>query len=92
MLSTISKLLADVRLGEPTSDEGLTMIPMFGESVGAPEFVTLVEAIGAGSLVVTEVDAGGSVPELRARNDGKTGVLVPADNAAEAAVVSGLQV
>src|SRR5213596_618244 len=29
---------------------------------------------------------------LRARNDGKTGVLVPAENAAEAAVVDGLQV
>src|SRR5262252_9501201 len=29
---------------------------------------------------------------LRARADGKTGVLVPADNAAEAAVVHGLQV
>ncbi|MEW6303547.1 MAG: YifB family Mg chelatase-like AAA ATPase [Verrucomicrobiota bacterium] len=29
---------------------------------------------------------------LRARADGKTGILVPADNAAEAAVVAGLQV
>ena len=29
---------------------------------------------------------------LRARDDGKTGVLVPAENAAEAAVVAGLQV
>src|SRR6187402_565311 len=29
---------------------------------------------------------------IRARNDGKVGVLVPADNAAEAAVVKGLQV
>ena len=29
---------------------------------------------------------------LRARADGKTGVLVPAENAAEAAVVEGLQV
>src|SRR5256885_10696515 len=29
---------------------------------------------------------------LRARQEGKVGVLVPADNAAEAAVVSGLQV
>jgi magnesium chelatase family protein len=29
---------------------------------------------------------------IRARDDGKTGVLVPADNAAEAAVVKGLQV
>jgi len=29
---------------------------------------------------------------LRAKADGKTGILVPAENAAEAAVVSGLQV
>ena len=29
---------------------------------------------------------------LRARAEGKVGVLVPADNAAEAAVVAGLQV
>jgi len=76
MLSTISRLLADIRLGEPVSDEGLTLIPVFGEAAGAPPFVTLTEAIAAGALKVTEKDAGGSVPELRARNDGDVGVLI----------------
>ena len=76
MLSTISRLLADVRLGDPVTDEGLTLIPVFGELRDAPGFITLPEALSAGTLAVTEVDAGGSVPELRARNDGKLGVLI----------------
>jgi hypothetical protein len=76
MQSTISKLLAGVRLGEPKTDGGLTIIPMFGGFADAPKFITLTEALGAETLVVTEVDAGGSVPELRARNDGGLGVLI----------------
>jgi len=76
MDATISTLLGTIRLGEPSSSGALTLLPVFGETEGAPEFVTLGEALTAGSLLVTEVDVGGSVPELMAHNQGAVGVLV----------------
>lgn len=76
MDATISTLLGTVRLGEPSSSGALTLLPVFGEMEGAPGFVTLGEALAAGSLLVTEVDVGGSVPELMAHNQGTVGVLV----------------
>jgi hypothetical protein len=72
----ISTLLDGVQLGEPVTDEGLTLVPVFGEFACMPEFVTLVEAIAAKSLVVTEVSESGSVPTLKAHNTGPTGVLL----------------
>ncbi|HEY2952181.1 MAG TPA: ATP-binding protein, partial [Verrucomicrobiae bacterium] len=48
---------------------------------------------GLGSATVPVRPVKGVLPiALRARAEGKSGVLVPADNAAEAAVVKGLQV
>jgi hypothetical protein len=76
MDTTISTLLGTIRLGEPSTSGALTLIPVFGETPGAPEFVTLGEALAAGSLVITEIDAGGSVPELMAHNQGPVGILV----------------
>ena len=76
MDATISTLLGAISLGEAVSSRGLTLVPVFGQTPDAPEFVTLAEALDAGSLVVTEVDKGGSVPELLARNEGGVGVLV----------------
>ncbi len=76
MDATVSTLLGTVRLGEPSSSGALTLLPVFGEMEGAPGFVTLSEALAAGSLLITEVDVGGSVPELMARNQGTVGVLV----------------
>lgn len=76
MDTTISTLLGTIKLGEPSSSGALTLIPVFGEMPGAPDFITLGEALAAGSLLITEVDAGGSVPELMAHNQGTVGVLV----------------
>jgi hypothetical protein len=41
-----------------------------------PRYITLRQAIGDGRAVVTEVDEGGSVPELRVVNKGDTRILV----------------
>ena len=76
MVSTISKLLGEVRLGEPVSEAGLTLIPVFAEFDDAPPLITLGEALELGTLVVTEIDAGGAVRELRATNCGDVGVLI----------------
>jgi len=74
--TVISALIDGLEFGDPVSDEGLTLVPVFGEFAGLPEFVTLQEAIASRSLVVTEVSQGGSVPSLSARNAGATGVLI----------------
>lgn len=76
MSAVISTLVGQLRLGDPVSDGGLTLVPVFGRFDGVPEFVTLEEAIASRTLMVTEVSEGGAVPMLMARNVGATGVLI----------------
>ena len=76
MSTVISALIDGLEFGDPVSDEGLSLVPVFGEFTGLPEFVTLQEAIASHSLIVTEVSEGGAVPQLRAHNVGVTGVLI----------------
>ena len=76
MNAIISTLLGAIQLGEPVTDAGLTLIPVFGQFDGVPDFVTLGEALSTGTLMVTEVSQDGSVPTLKARNTGKAGVLI----------------
>ena len=65
-----------LQLGDPVSDGGLSLVPVFGRFDGVPDFVTLEEAIASRSLVVTEISEGGAVPLLKAHNLGVTGVLI----------------
>ncbi len=76
MSAVISTLVGQLRLGDPVSDGGLTLVPVFGRFEGAPEFVTLEEAIVSRTLMVTEVSESGAVPMLMARNVGPTGILI----------------
>ncbi|MCX8033421.1 MAG: hypothetical protein N3B14_08575 [Thermoleophilia bacterium] len=76
MASVIDTLIKTIRLGEPVAHRGFTLIPVCGELENVPEFITLSEALTAGTLVVTEVNAAGSVPTLKAVNRGRTGVLL----------------
>jgi hypothetical protein len=74
MDAILDKLLAGLRLGEAAVHGGLTVMPLFAELKG-PAYVTLDEALAAGTLTVGELD-GGTVPELVAENQGKVAVLV----------------
>ena len=76
MSAVIAELAGRLRLGAPVRDGGLAVVPVFGEFAGTPDFVTLEEAMSAGSLVVTEISEGGSVPALKALNRGAAGVLI----------------
>jgi hypothetical protein len=76
MSTVISTFAAQLRLGDPLGDGGLTLIPVFGRFDGVPDFVTLEEAIASRSLVVTEVSESGAVPLLKAHNVGAIGVLI----------------
>src|SRR5689334_2373288 len=91
--TTINLAPADVKKGGPSFD-----LPIALGMLAASEQIEtdqLDNFVVVGELALTGAvrPCKGVLPiALRAKADGKTGVLVPADNAAEAAVVSGLKV
>ncbi len=72
----ITTLLQGLRLSEPVHSAGLTFVPVICDMPLGPEYVTLAEAVAAKTLKVTEVNEGGSVPNLVARNVGDVAVLI----------------
>ena len=64
-----------VRVGEPVRRGPLAVFPLFAEASSPVDYLLADEAIGASSLVVTEVGEAGSVPELRVENAGDRRVL-----------------
>ncbi len=76
MSAIISEFVGSLRLGDPVSDSGLTLTPIFGDFPTAPEFVTLEQAMSSNALKITEVSEGGAVPLLKAHNRGPLGVLI----------------
>lgn len=65
-----------IHLGDMAVHKELAVIPLLSNESGGPEYVTLKEALAGGSMVVTEVSQGGSVPELKVVNSGKANVLM----------------
>ena len=76
-MRTITQELRSITIGERAHFDGLTVFPLFRDGSVPPDGYTLLEeAIAAGSARVTEVSAGGSVPELRFENLGEKPVLL----------------
>src|ERR1017187_9446955 len=77
-IPTIAHELGSIPVGDPTHFGGLTIFPLFrnGPASAEPGYTLLEEAIGRGTARVTELGAGGSVPELRFENLGETPVLL----------------
>jgi hypothetical protein len=67
---------AALRLGAPQSHGSLTVVPLAFWRDRGPHCDTLAAALRAGTLHVTEISAGGSVPELKVINQGARGVLM----------------
>lgn len=65
-----------IEFGEAQVYRGMAAIPLFAPDDGIPHYLTLKAALEAGVLVVTEVNEGGSVPELLAKNTGDAPVLL----------------
>ncbi len=68
--------LLGVELGAFQSFENMAVFPLRFSGNGGPEYITLGEALERGVLVVSEVSAGGSVPELMVENKGEAAVLI----------------
>ncbi len=76
MESQIKSYLAGVTIGEPQISHNLVVFPLQAPQNGVMSFITLDEAIAAGSVIVSEISAGGSVPLLLVANKGETAVLL----------------
>jgi hypothetical protein len=68
--------LQSVKLGEAVTFKNLTMFPLLDGAPGAPDYLTLDEALQAGQVSVTEVHEGGIVNNLKVTNRAGLAVLI----------------
>jgi hypothetical protein len=73
---TVFDAIQSISFGSETTFQNLTMVPILGSGERQPEYVTLDEALAAGSVEVTEVSDAGHVPELKVFVNGAMPVLL----------------
>ena len=76
MKEIINGHFSGLRLGGELKFEEMILFPLFSDDALGPEYLTMKEALAEKSLIVTEVDAGGSVPELKVVNRAAIPVLI----------------
>jgi hypothetical protein len=76
MESTIKGHLEGVEFGAMQRHRNVAVFPVFSAADGSPDYLTMKEAMAGGFLAVTEVSAGGAVPELRVINSASVAVLI----------------
>ena len=62
--------------GTPQTFEAMTVVPLSFPGDRGPDFRTLAQGIASGKVRVTEVDKGGSVPNLMVVNTGSLATLI----------------
>lgn len=72
----IAQWLSDLDLGQLQEFQNMAVSPLFASLDDSPAYLTLKEALDNRVLTVTEVNQGGSVPELKAINKGDTPILL----------------
>lgn len=75
-MESIRISLARVKLGQPQGSDALCVVPLLDPDIRAARYESLRAALAATSLSITELDAGGSVAEVKAVNDGAIPVLL----------------
>lgn len=77
MENSLRKHLTErIHLGDMAVHKELAVIPLLCSAEGGPDYITLKESFADGSMAVTEVNQGGSVPELKVINSGSRNVLM----------------
>jgi hypothetical protein len=76
MKTEINDYLHRLQFGETQAYDHINIIPLHGLADGASPYIALADALAAGTLAVTEVTEGGSVPELLVVNDGTVPVFL----------------
>jgi hypothetical protein len=74
--NAVKSRLQSVKLGEPQTYKNIAIVPLIAPADGTFQYYTLGEALAAGDLVITEITANGSVPELLVVNRGNKPVLL----------------
>jgi hypothetical protein len=72
----INDFISGIKFGEVQSFKNLQIIPLFSEGEGGPVYLTLKEALEKRMLIVKEVSAEASVPELKVVNNADVSVLL----------------
>lgn len=73
---TVVDHVARITFGNTREHENMAAVPLFGGAGDGPAYITLAEGLEAGTVRIAEVSEGGSVPDLRAVNDGDVPVLL----------------
>lgn len=74
--TTIRETLGALRIGAPVAAGPLCVVPLRSTMEVAARYVLLEQALSRGTLTITEVSEGGSVPYLQAVNKGPWPVLI----------------
>lgn len=75
-MQALNELFIETLPGEAVAHANLTLFPLRGEGPTIPRYVTLDQALAEGRFHIEEVSDAGSVPTLRAVNDGERPVLL----------------
>ena len=75
-MSAISTTLEKLSVGQTTAHNNMAWFPLLDAASPAADYLTLDEALNQGHARVTEVDEGGSVPELMFSNQSALRVLL----------------
>lgn len=74
--NTLAPFVQPLQVGQQLGHMNLTLLTLQGEPAGQLEYLLSADALAAGTLTITEVSEGGSVPELLAVNEGQQMVLL----------------
>jgi len=75
-VSLIQGRIEEVSLGEPTVYGQMAMFPLLDKEESTIDYLTLDESIANGYAYVTEIDEGGSVPELKFLNSSEKRIFL----------------
>ena len=75
-MQTINETLTKLTVGSQITHQNLTMFALMNGGGIEADYITLDEAMLAGTVQITEVSEGGSVPELQFVNGGDKAVLL----------------
>lgn len=76
MENHLKSYLSTVRIGKAQSYHNLVLFPLQAPQNGVLSYVSIAEAVAAGTFTITEISASGSVPELFVVNKGDAAVLL----------------
>lgn len=76
LLPALSTFLHSLKLGEPQTAGRLIVFPLHGPAPEPPDYLALAEALQLKQAEITELNEGGSVPDLVVVNHGDKAVLL----------------